>query len=146
MFALKVNLFSSKLNKLYGIVISWISTISSVLLILIDVPEKYKNNKRFFLFYVVLLVLVYMIVWLYANKKKKVKLIINNTNVFIKEGDIFQQKGLKIIPFNEYFDTVVDDKVISSNSLNGIYITNYVKDIKALNDNIKNDKHLLSSY
>ena len=139
---LKVNLFSHKLNRLYGIVISWISTISSISLILFDIPDEYKNNSGIFVCYVIVLALVYIIVWIYANKKKKAKLTINNTTVFINEGDIFQQNGLKIIPFNEYFDTIVDDKLISSNSLNGIYIKNYVQDLKKLDAAIRNDKRL----
>lgn len=143
---MKVNLFSHRLNKLYGIVISWMSTISSILLILFDIPEKYKNNGKILGVYSILLVLVYIFIWVYANKKKNAKLTVNTNTVFIKEGDIFKQKGLKIIPFNEYFDTVVDDKLISSNSLNGIYLKNYVDDIKKLNYDIKNDKRLSGLY
>ena len=139
---MKVKLFSHKLNKLYGIAISWISTISSILLILIDIPKKYKNNIGIFICYVIVLALIYIIVWIYANKKKKVKLTINNVTVFINEGDIFQQNGLKIIPFNEYFDTIVDDKLISRNSLNGVYIKEHVHDVKKLDAAIRNDKRL----
>lgn len=47
--------------------------------------------------------------------------------VDVKVGDIFDQAALKIIAFNEYFDTPVDDVVISAKTLNGIYINNCVK-------------------
>ncbi|EGO8637157.1 hypothetical protein EGN34_13475 [Enterococcus faecalis] len=50
------------------------------------------------------------------------KLNIGGTPVKIKSGDIFTQEGLKVIPFNEYYDTRVDDEIISHRSLNGQYI------------------------
>lgn len=45
-----------------------------------------------------------------------------NTDVEVKVGDLFSFGGIKVIPFDEYFDTEVDDKVISRNSLNGIFL------------------------
>lgn len=45
-----------------------------------------------------------------------------NTDVEVKVGDLFSFDGIKVIPFDEYFDTEVDDKVISRNSLNGIFL------------------------
>lgn len=47
---------------------------------------------------------------------------INSTEVEVKVGDLFSFDGVKVIPFDEYFDTEVDDKVISRNSLNGIFL------------------------
>lgn len=47
---------------------------------------------------------------------------INSTEVEVKVGDLFNLDGVKIIPFDEYFDTEVDDKIISRNSLNGIFL------------------------
>lgn len=43
-------------------------------------------------------------------------------DVSIITGDIFNQEGLKAIAFNEYFDTQVDDMIISKKSLNGVFI------------------------
>ena len=82
---------------------------------------------------------IYIGVWIYWNKKKEVTIKIRNTNIIIKEGDIFKEKGLKILPFNEYFDTTVDDIVIAKSSLNGIFIDNYVKDVEEL------DKYIADS-
>ncbi len=56
--------------------------------------------------------------------KKSVILKINRTKVVFTIGDIFTESGLKAIPFNEYFDTKVDEKLISSSSLNGIFLKN----------------------
>ncbi|MEI8355258.1 MAG: macro domain-containing protein, partial [Deltaproteobacteria bacterium] len=58
--------------------------------------------------------------------------------VTIKTGDIFEQPGFKAIAFNEYFDTQVDDKIISRQSLNGVYINRYFSDsIKELDEHIE---------
>lgn len=46
------------------------------------------------------------------------------------------------VAFNEYFDTIVDDRLISENSINGQYIKNYVPDINALNKLIAKDTHI----
>lgn len=61
----------------------------------------------------------------------KILLVIRGINVTIKQGDIFEAKGWKLIPFNEYFDTLVDDIVISRNSLNGKYIESLSETEKA---------------
>lgn len=61
-------------------------------------------------------------------------------NVLIKRGDILNSKnGIVIIPVNEYFDTIVDDKIVSSNSLHGKFIKKFFKDnINKLNSEIEN--------
>lgn len=41
-------------------------------------------------------------------------------NIFY--DDIFTQEGIIVIPVNEYFDTIVDDKIISSKTVHGIFI------------------------
>ena len=47
---------------------------------------------------------------------------IRGNKVIIKVGDIFEQEGWKVIPFNEHFDTAVDDIVIAHSTLNGIFL------------------------
>ena len=47
---------------------------------------------------------------------------INFTDVDIRVGDLFSSVGVKVIPFDEYFDVNVNDKVISRSSLNGMFI------------------------
>ncbi len=58
----------------------------------------------------------------YKLSKNEVALNIRGMKVIIKEGDILASTGWKLIPFNEYFDTQVDDVIIAHNSLNGKYI------------------------
>lgn len=64
---------------------------------------------------------------------KGLKLSIGDNEVKIKQADIFEQDGWRLIPFNEMFDTVVDDIIIAHHSLNGYFIDTYVKnDLKKL--------------
>jgi hypothetical protein len=53
-----------------------------------------------------------------------IKFKINGITVIIKQGDIFKANGKKVIPLNEYFDTIVDDSKIAKNSLHGFFINN----------------------
>lgn len=58
----------------------------------------------------------------------------------IKEGNIFEQENFKVIAFNEYFDTKVDDDIISKTSLNGIFIENELNEsIEILDVHIEKD-------
>lgn len=61
----------------------------------------------------------------------EVDLDIEGSTVIIKSGDIFEQEGFKIIAFNEYFDTQVDDRIISRQSLNGIFLNKYFSESTA---------------
>lgn len=54
---------------------------------------------------------------------------VGGTKVRVKVGDLFAEDGLKVIPFNERFDTEVDDVIISRSSLNGIFIEHYIDDL-----------------
>lgn len=75
--------------------------------------------------------------YLYANYLKNISLKIKTSTFEIKTGDIFEQDKLKVINFNEYFDTVVDNKIIAENSLNGKFIKEKVADVKGLDEIIK---------
>lgn len=58
----------------------------------------------------------------------------------IKYGDIFQEKGLKVIPFNRHFDTIVNEDIISKDTLNGKFINKYYKDnVEELDEKIKEE-------
>jgi len=69
---------------------------------------------------------------------------INNSKADVKIGDLHQEKGLKVIAFNEYFDTLVDNDVIASSSLNGKFINDYIDDVAELDMKINESKHLSS--
>jgi len=48
-----------------------------------------------------------------------------DTKIVIKFGDLFSQDGWKAIPVNEFFDSIVDGRHVSSKSLHGILINKY---------------------
>jgi len=70
---------------------------------------------------------VYIFVWVWSNRLRNVSINIEGSEVNVVAGDIFQQPGLKVIAFNEYFDTLVDERVISSRSLNGMFVKQILK-------------------
>jgi hypothetical protein len=65
---------------------------------------------------------------------------INGKPVAIMVGDLFKQDGFKVIPFNERFDTQVDDVIVAHRTLNGIMIDKYVVDKDKLIDTIDKAK------
>jgi hypothetical protein len=76
------------------------------------------------LFGLLILAIIYA---LYANRSKnEIKLSLSDkvkANIFF--GDLFESKGIIVIPVNEYFDTTVDDKIISSNTIHGKFIQKF---------------------
>lgn len=136
----KVNFFDKRVREVYKKLISLITTISSLILIFVEIPDDYKICSG--IVFVVILIFSYVGVWLHANTLTDIDLNIEGTTVHIVTGDIFNQKGLKVIPFNEYFDTQVDDRIISKRSLNGQYIEKFFPDTIKLNQLIQEDKDL----
>src|SRR5690554_1965958 len=59
--------------------------------------------------YTVLVVFLRVILGLTMRNGIKIK--IRGISVSIKQGNIFDANGWKVIPFNEYFDTIVDDVI-----------------------------------
>lgn len=131
----KVSFFSKYvLKSFFYIDFSIVSACVSFSLIFFD---RFQQKRELGIFAIVGLILDYIYKWRQANKLKKVSITLNNSVIEICEGDIFKQEGFKIIAFNEYFDTQVNDEIISSKTLNGKYIKNYVKNMKILDRNIK---------
>ncbi len=139
---MKVCFFDKKLREDYWNSISIISTIISFVLIFVSVPDDWKIKTVCAAALVVILIVLYICKWQKANKLQNVSMKINKTSVTIKCGDIFKEEGLKVIAFNEYFDTIVDDEIISRNSLNGIFINSYVSSVDELDNAISTDEHL----
>lgn len=74
-----------------------------------------------------------------CRSKDGISLNIRGIKVNIRKGDIFKANGWKVIAFNEYFDTQVDDVIIAHNTLNGKFIDNYVTDLNELNQIISSE-------
>lgn len=114
--------------KLSFAIIGAISTIMGVAGIsLIDLLPK-DSGCLFRLFALVILFVLlafFAAIATYHHSKDGVHLLINGMDVDIVVDDLFGAEGVKVIPFDEYFDIKVDDKVISKNSLNGIFVEKY---------------------
>lgn len=126
---MKVNFLDKNVRNKFWLYFSVISGILSFVLLFNIVPNEYNDYLRYFGYLTFgVLILIYFIVWYKANNLTDISINIDGSNVNIKCGNLFLENGLKTIPFNEYFDTVVDDKIISNKSLNGIFINNFFKD------------------
>ncbi|MGC6604745.1 macro domain-containing protein [Escherichia coli] len=109
----------------------------SGIVIFVDIPASQKI--MYGILCIVLLIVCYIWIWKRANKLREINITIEESNVIIKTGDIFKQDGLKVIPFNEYFDTQVDEKIIAETSLNGKFIKKYLQcPVGELDDYISN--------
>ena len=100
------------------------ATLSTILLFL-EIPEGW-SVLSFFVF-LALLFFLYLGIWIWANRLKTVNIKIDGTTVVIKSGDLFDEPGLKAIAFNEYFDTEVDNRIISERSLNGVFLKSHLR-------------------
>lgn len=67
------------------------------------------------------------------HKKRFLKICINKkTKMTIKEGNIFDANGMKVIPVNEYFDTHLGDGIIAKSSIHGQFLNKYKDQISSL--------------
>ncbi len=120
----KVNLFDKRIFKQFQEFTSGISVGLSLLLIFFEIPKEGKLTLG--IIFSVILLFIYLFLWFKSNNLEEVNLDVEGSIVTVKKGDIFKQTGFKVIAFNEYFDTQVDDKIISKQSLNGIFITDHL--------------------
>lgn len=133
---MKVKILDKKLLKSYLAVLSVISLFSSFALIAIKIPDDNCIRITIAVLLSIVLLIVYIIMWFIANFQKKATLSINNSTMIVKTGNIFEESELKVIAFNEYFDTLVDNVIIAENTLNGAYIKSEIDNINELNEQI----------
>ena len=114
-------------------VLTWISVLSFVTWFIPNIPDELQFVKIIIgVVLFLILIISFIVIVVCQSKSKEVNLIINNTKVNIKFADIFSQLGIKVIAFNEYFDTLVDNVVINHTSLNGQVIDKGLIDAKVL--------------
>lgn len=149
---MKVKFLDENVRNKFWIYFSIISGVLSFILLFNIVPDQYKDCLKYFGYITFgVLILIYLFIWYKANNLTDININIDGSSVNIKCGDLFSEKGLKTIPFNEYFDTLVDDKIISNKSLNGIFINKFFKDkVKVLDnfitDNLDNSDIINTQY
>lgn len=132
----KVRFFDIYLTTKFFKFFSAVSLVLGTIFYFLDLPDAYSYNlptspiytisiePKFWaaIMLFIFLGVAYVVMWYRANKLRKISIKIDATNVFIKEGDLFEEDGLIAIGFNEYFDTIVDNEIIAENSLNGAFI------------------------
>ena len=134
----KVTLFDKRICTKFWGYFSIISGMISFVYLFNFFPDLYeKYNLWVGILCIIILIFIYLSIWNCFNKLKNVKINIEGSNVIIKEGDLFEEDGYKAIGFNEYFDTQVDNRIISEHSLNGIFIKKI-----CLNDTDELDKYI----
>lgn len=134
---IKISVFN---KKLWGNFLKWasgVATVYTTVLVFVDICAKIK--WIIFGCFIGTLLLLFGILLIMANIKTHRTLRINTSTVNIKFGNIFAQPELKVIAFNEYFDTQVDDVIIATRTLNGQYLVNIEKSIFELDELIAND-------
>lgn len=120
----KVDLFDRRVIENFLKITSGISVALSLLVLFVDISAAHKTIYGWI--FIGLLILIYLAIWVWSNNLNKIDINVEGSEVTIKVGDIFLEPGLKAIAFNEYFDTVVDNKIIAESSLNGIFIQKYL--------------------
>lgn len=138
---MKIRFFEKKVRSDFTKIISIVSSIISI--IFLFSPDICNCIKLWlFIGFLFLIACIYLIVYFYHKKSKKIKLKINNTIVNVFFGNIFEMPGKKVIAFNEYFDTLVDERIITSKSLNGQLVKKL--SYQKIDRSINNDKNLVS--
>ena len=132
---MKVTLLNKTLWKQYLTVLGTIGIITSFVTIFVTIDDKHK--LCYGIIFLIFLILVFLYLLYKANHLEQIKLKINGLVINIFYGDIFETQGLKVIPFNEYFDTVVDNKIIAEKTLNGKFIKKYYSNINELDSQIE---------
>lgn len=120
-----------------------ISILSFIVWFLPNIPDDMQYIK-YIIGGMLLFILIasYFVIVIYEIKSKSVHLTINNTKVNIVFDDIFSKEGIKVIAFNEYFDTLVDDVIIAHSSLNGQVIDKGLIDRDAFDESVLKNNSL----
>ncbi len=119
-----MGILDGRVTKLFFQISGGIGTAVSLIVIFFDIPSACKFYSAIAL--LIVFAICYLAIWIWSNNLRSIKLDVEGSTVLIKAGDLFQQEGLKVIAFNEYFDTQVDDVIISSKTLNGIFIKEHL--------------------
>lgn len=134
---IKVSMCDKKLFREYLAVLTQISLVVSFGLIAFQLPDNLSIRISVGTLIFIMLVIIYFVMWFYANLEKSAILKFNNSTIEIKTGDIFMEPDFKAIPFNEFFDTKVDERIIASTTLNGKFIKKMSSRLEEIESAIK---------
>ena len=103
--------------------VTWISTVSSLVFIFWSFPDDSKIKLFAAAAFSLILLLIYVHTWHKANTANNAEIKVNGTEFVVRVGDIFEQTDAwKVIPCNEYYDIIVDGRLVSPKSIHGQYL------------------------
>lgn len=141
----KRSLFDRKILKNYASIIAGISGIISFCVIFLP-WDKFEESIKYWIFSCVILIylVIFIVNYFLSVHIKDIELDIDGTHLHVVSGDIFSygNEYLKVIGFNEYFDTHVGDEIIDAGTLNGVYLNKEIQNIEQLDVNIELDEGL----
>lgn len=114
-------IFNKWIFEKFGQIAATLATVFSIAIVYVRV----QCQKTALILFLILLLLTYVTVVIYGNLKKHVNLKIGSTRIIIKQGDLFEETGIKIIPMNEYFDIDTEHGIVDPDSLHGQYLKNH---------------------
>ncbi len=149
----KVKFYDQTLWKNYLADISIISSIVTLISFFLTAQSLSVGVGILVMVFVCFLIGVFIYKWWGANHLKTVELRINNTKVTIGEGNIFElldkspderKEEVSVIAVNDYYDTIVDNRIIAAKSLHGQYINRIIKEgkLEQLDNVIETDEVL----
>lgn len=80
--------------------------------------------------FLIAIVVIFLYMWWQANHIRQVELWINQTNISVEVGNIFESEegcSINIIAVNDFFDTVADDRIVAKKTLHGQFIERIIK-------------------
>lgn len=135
----KVKLFDKTLWTKYLAVLGVLSSFVTFLSFFVTADDLGISPVILIALFIILIASIFLLMWLHANTLQTVELIINNTRVTIAQGDIWElikknpkeRKGeISVIAVNDYYDNIVDDRIVAEKSLHGQYIKKLFADGK----------------
>jgi len=148
----KVKINDLTLWKTYGTTVAAISSIITIISFFVTAKETCIGAGGWLIIFIGLLIGTFFFIWVRANRLNKACLLINDTNVEVVVGDIFDHfmnpdkhaEEITVIAVNNYYDCIVDDRIISKTSLHGQYLQRIIAagKLEALENKIKNDDFL----
>jgi hypothetical protein len=128
----KVSVLDRRVIGAFLKITSAISATLSLVVLFVDIPAGCKSTYGWI--FIGFLSLIYLGIWFWSNNLNKIDINVEGSQVTIKVGNIFSEPGLRAIAFNEYFDTIVDNKIIAETSVNGVFIKKYLSDAVSVLD------------
>jgi hypothetical protein len=128
---LKVTFCDRTLWKNYLSVLGVVGTAVTLLSFFITANDIGINKIILAVIFIAAVVAVFLRMWYSANHQDHADLRINNTTVKVVVGDIWAQLGkdpddrngeVSVIGVNDFYDIIVDDRIIAASSLHGQYI------------------------